>query len=177
MAAYLGIDALSGASPLGYAKHHGIGAMLGQFGSNTALYSNYLFSNVSGCIGEVSLAMILVGLLFLVFLRIIDIRIPLMFVSTLAILCMIFGIDPLFFALAGGTLFVAAFMITDYVTTPNTLKGRILFAIGCAVLTFIFRVYSSNAEGITYAVLLMNSVSPMIDRLTKPKPFGYVKKK
>lgn len=185
MAAYLGLDALSGASPLGYSTNNGYaiaaegsaGSLLNLIGSKTALYSNYLFSNPSGCIGEASAVLIIAGLLFLALLRIVDLRVPLTFIGTVGILAYVFGIDPIFYILSGGLLFVASFMATDYVTSPNTLKGRIIFALGCGILTFLIRIYSSYADGVTFAVLLMNAAVPLIDRFMVPKPFGYVAKK
>ncbi|MEG2429326.1 MAG: RnfABCDGE type electron transport complex subunit D, partial [Oscillospiraceae bacterium] len=78
---------------------------------------------------------------------------------------------------AGGLMLGAIFMATDYTTTPTTLKGRIIFAIGCGVITTVIRIFGSYDEGVSFAILFMNLISPLIDRVTRTKPFGKIMKK
>ncbi|MGM5487665.1 MAG: RnfABCDGE type electron transport complex subunit D [Nanobdellota archaeon] len=137
----------------------------------TSLFSVFT-GNVGGCIGETSAIALLAGGAFLIALRLIDWRIPAVYIGSLAVLMTIAGKDPLYQVMAGGLLIGAFFMATDYVTSPLARKGRIIFALGLGVLTFIFRFYSSMPEGVMYSILLMNATVPLIERYTKPKPFG-----
>ena len=96
-----------------------------------------------------------------------------MYIGSVFVFAFILGQDPIFHILAGGLLIGAFFMATDYVTSPITSRGRLIFGIGLGVLTVIIRLYSGLAEGVMYSILLMNSLTPLIDRFTKLKPFGY----
>jgi len=156
-------DGVTSATPLAIAKT-GIQSALSQF----SLASLFL-GRTGGCIGETSAAALLLGAGILVAYRIIDWKIPLLFVGTVAIFTIP---NSLFHVLSGGLLLGAIFMATDYITIPLTSKGRMIFAIGCGLLTVIFRLFSAMPEGVMYSILLMNAISPLIDRLTKPKPFG-----
>lgn len=89
----------------------------------------------------------------------------------------IMGQDPLFHLLAGGLVIGAFFMATDYVTSPITTKGQIIFGVGCGVLTSLIRIYGGYPEGVCYAILLMNAVTPLIDRYVKPRRFGEVSRR
>ena len=139
----------------------------------------------SGCIGEVSALLLLVGGLFLIFKKVISWRIPVSYILSYALLQWVFGGvrggnglccgEVLLPILSGGLMLGAFFMATDWVTTPTTPKGEIIFATGCGLFTFIIRCFGSLAEGVSLAILLMNMVSPTIDRFCKAKKFGYVK--
>ena len=145
------------------------------------------FGNVGGCIGEVSSLLLLVGGLFLIATHIITWHIPVVYLGSFALLSWVFGgipyglgafhgeiLLPLF---SGGLMLGAFFMATDGVTTPTTMKGEIIFALGCGFFTFLIRYFGSLPEGVSLAIILMNIVSPTIERFVRPKPFGYVKAK
>ncbi len=145
------------------------------------------FGNVGGCIGEVSSLLLLVGGIFLIAAKIITWRIPVVYIGSFALLSWMFGgipyglgafhgevLLPLF---TGGLMLGAFFMATDWVTTPTTPKGEIIFAAGCGFFTFLIRYFGSLPEGVSLAIILMNIVSPTIERFVRVKPFGYVRKK
>lgn len=167
------IDAVTSATPLAIAKSSGIATLVSSFGSKTELYRSLFFGNISGSLGETSALAILLGAALLLYLKIIDYRIPLVYLGTVFVGALLFDQDPLFHLLAGGLLIGAFFMATDYVTIPLTSKGRLIFAFGCGALTLLFRIVSEMPEGVMYSVLLMNITVPLIDRYTKNKPFGY----
>ena len=141
--------------------------------------------NIGGCIGEVSSLLLLVGGLFLIFKKIITWHIPVTYLASFAILSWIFGGVPrglglfsgevLYPLFTGGLFLGAFFMATDWVTTPTTKKGEIIFGIGCGFFTFLIRYFGSLPEGVSLAILLMNILTPTIDRFVRPKKFGYVK--
>ena len=146
---------------------------------------NAFFGNTAGCIGEVSAILLLAGGLFLIFRHVISWRIPAVFIGTFALFAWAFGGIPyglgvfhgeiLVPVFSGGLMLGAFFMATDWVTTPTTAKGEIIFAVGCGLLTFIIRYFGALPEGVSLAIILMNIVSPTIDRYIRPKKFGYVK--
>lgn len=130
------------------------------------------FGNVSGCIGEVSAAALLLGGIYLSIRRVINPLVPLTFIGTVFVFTWVLGENPVNHILAGGLMLGAIFMATDYSTTPATLKGKLIFALGCGVITTLIRVFGSYPEGVSFAILLMNLVTPLIDRCTQTKPFG-----
>lgn len=147
-------------------------------------YWDMFLGNMGGCIGEVSTLAILIGAVYLIAKKVISIRIPACFILTVAAVTFVFGGskglftgDALLHVLSGGLLLGAFFMATDYVTTPYTKKGQIIFGIGCGLITSVIRLYGGYPEGVTYAILLMNVVSPLIDKYVVPKKFGAVKEK
>jgi len=164
-----GADAITSATPLseGFVFE----------GSKTALYKNLFFGNTAGSIGETSALLILVAFLILVILKITDWKIPVIFVATVAVMSLLWGDDVLFQVMAGGLMFGAVFMATDYVTTPVTGIGKSLFALGCGLITFVIRKFGAMPEGVCFAILIMNGFTPLIDRYIRPKPFGFVKEK
>ncbi|MFH1848602.1 MAG: RnfABCDGE type electron transport complex subunit D [archaeon] len=137
-----------------------------------ASYVKLITGNISGCLGETSAILLLAGAIMLLALRIIDWRIPAGFIGTVLVGTMVLGQDPVFHVLAGGLLIGAFFMATDYVTSPITKKGRLIFGIGCGLLVVVIRIFSGLPEGVTYAILLMNGLTPLIERFTKPRRFG-----
>lgn len=132
--------------------------------------------NVAGSIGEVSKMMILLGLVYLVLTKVISWRIPVCMLATTALMTWVLGGDPLRAVLTGGVLFGAVFMATDYTTTPMTAKGQIAFAVGAGLIVTIIRKFGAYPEGVTYAILLMNCITPLIDRSMRPKLYGQLKK-
>ena len=147
-------------------------------------YLQMFLGQTGGCIGEVSALALLIGAAYLIIKRVISIRIPAAYLLTFAFFTFMLGGqnglftgDALRHLLSGGVVLGAFFMATDYVTTPCTKKGQIVFGIGCGLITAIIRLYGGYPEGVSYAILLMNVVSPLIDKATVPKRFGAVKEK
>ncbi|MEW5932131.1 MAG: RnfABCDGE type electron transport complex subunit D [Bacillota bacterium] len=142
-------------------------------------YRDLFVGSVPGCLGETSALALLAGGLYLIWRRVIDWRIPACYLGTAAVLGWVLGGprglfrgDPLYHLLAGGLMLGAFFMATDWVTTPVTRRGRIVFAVGCGILTVLIRVYGGYPEGVSYSILLMNLATPLIDRYTVPRQFG-----
>ena len=141
-------------------------------GSKSTLYNSLFLGSVSGSIGETSALAILIAAIFLLYKKIIDWRTVVSYIGGVLILAIVLGQDPVFHILAGGVLFGAVFMATGYMSTPVTKNGRLIFGFGCALLTMIIRLYAGAPEGVTFAILMMNALTPLIDRYTIPKPFG-----
>ncbi len=166
----LSVDAFSGATPLFLAKQVRAGELVYSF---TRFYQPYLIQNPYGCIGEVSALLIVLGGLFLIVFRVVNWEIPLGYIGASALTAAIFGGDVVFHLLAGGLLFGAFFMATDYVTTPLTRQGRFIFGLGCGFLNILIRLFSTGfVEATTYAILFMNALTPLIDYFLKPRRFG-----
>ena len=126
-----------------------------------------------GCIGEVSAAALLLGAAYLLVRRVITWHIPVSFLATGAVCAWIMGGAPVLTQLlTGGVVLGACFMATDYVTSPTTAKGRLIFGCGCGLLCMLIRRYGAYPEGCSFAILVMNAFAPLISRWTKPKPFG-----
>ena len=128
-----------------------------------------------GAIGEVSIAAILIGFIYLVARRVIHFETPLVFVATVFVLSLIVDnsvISAVYQVLAGGLVFGAVFMATDYVTTPITRSGKMIFALGCGLITFLIRYFGNYPEGVSFSILLMNILSPYIEKWTAPKALG-----
>lgn len=148
--------------------------------------SNAFWGNIGGVIGEVSAAALLIGAAFLALKRIIEWRIPVFYIGTVFVLVYVFGginglfsasiLLPVFHIFTGGLILGAFFMATDMVTTPVTKRGRIIFGLGCGILTVVIRLVGGYPEGVSYSILLMNIAVPLIDKYTIPKTFGEVKK-
>ena len=146
---------------------------------------NLFWGNIGGCIGEVSVFALLLGAAYLLYKNIIEWRIPLFYIGTVFVLSFFLaplkgsGFSPMlpfFHIFSGGLMLGAFFMATDYTTTPITKSGRIIFAIGCGILTVVIRLYGGYPEGVCYSILFMNVLTPLIDKFTMPKAFGRVKK-
>ncbi len=128
-----------------------------------------------GSIGEVCALAILVGFVYLVVKKVIHFAVPVAFVGTVFVLTLIITNDPgaaLYHVLGGGLLLGAVFMATDYATTPLTNRGKVVFAIGCGLITVLIRIYGSYPEGVSFSILIMNILSPYIEKLMAKKPFG-----
>lgn len=139
---------------------------------------NLFIGTVPGCIGETSALAIIIGAIWLFYRGHIDWRIPGGFIGVVFILGLISGgfSMGLYHVLAGGVLLGALFMATDMVTSPVTPVGKIIFGMGCGLVTMLIRLFGSLPEGVTFGILLMNGLTPIIDNLTVPKKFGEVKK-
>lgn len=138
------------------------------------------FGLTSGCLGEVCAAALILGGIYLVIRKVISPVIPVVYISTVAILMLIAfkgDINMVAYEILGGGLILGAiFMATDYTTTPITFKGKIVFAIGCGLITSVIRLFGSLPEGVSFSIILMNIFVPHIENLTTPKPFGAEKK-
>ena len=130
------------------------------------------FGMRSGCIGETSAALLLVGGIYLMLRRIISPVIPVSFIGTVVILSLLFRENLTVYLFGGGLFLGAIFMATDYTTSPVTPLGKLIFGIGCGILAFVIRKWSALPEGVSYAILLMNILTPHINKLTLYKPFG-----
>lgn len=139
-------------------------------------YLELFIGKNSGCIGETCVIAILIGFIYLLAKKVIKPTIPLYYVGSFSVLAAILSlfteINVIYQILSGGLLICAVFMATDYVTSPVTNKGKVIYGIGCGALTLLIRLYSSLPEGASYAVLLMNIATPLIERITIPKSFG-----
>jgi electron transport complex protein RnfD len=162
-------DGVTGATPLNVAKLEGINVLTERVPN---LYQRLFTGNVAGSLGETSALALLVGGIFLIAFKVIDWRIPLTYLTSVFVFSFIFNQDPIFSILAGGLIIGAFFMATDYATIPMTKKGRLIFGLGCGILTVLIRVFSSYPEGVTFAILLMNAFTPLIERYTKPRIYG-----
>lgn len=169
--AYIPVDVTTQATPLGIVKE----------GLDLALPSNmdmFLgFPGVYGAIGEISALALLLGGIYLIVRGIISWRIPTFYLVTVVVMAFLFGEDPIFQLCAGGLMLGAFFMATDYVSSPSTPIGQIIFAVGCGLLTMIIRKFGGYPEGVSYSILLMNCAAPLIQKYTKPRVYGTTKKK
>lgn len=140
-------------------------------------YSTYdlLMGNVPGTIGEVCKIAILIGFLYMLFVGTVKWHIPVVFVGMVALMTWLTGGDAVKAVLSGGLLFGAVFMATDYVTNPMLTSGQVIFALGCGVLVTVIRMGPAYPEGVTFAILVMNILTPLIDRLTGRRVYGTVK--
>lgn len=168
------VEAYSGATPLADIRNGGLGAV------NTM---DMLLGRTAGTIGETCVIAIVIGAIFLILMGVINLRIPASYIITFAVFMLIFGKEPmnaqyLAAQLCGGGLMLGAFfMATDYVTSPITPRGQIIFGICCGLLTGIFRCFGANAEGVSFAIILSNLLVPLIEKISVPRAFGLVKEK
>ena len=164
-ASLLGADAATGATPLAEPMR-------------AVPLKDLFLGTTGGCIGETSAVALLIGAVFLLATRVISLHVPVAFLSSAAFFGWmmspggLFHGNPLQSILTGGVILGAFFMATDYVTGPLTRKGQVIFGIGCGALTMLIRRFGAYPEGVTYAILLMNAVSPLIDRFVTTKPYG-----
>ena len=172
MVRFEGVDGVTAATPL----HHMVMPALPE---ETVL--DMFLGNCPGSIGEISALALLVGGAYLVYRKVISVRIPAAYIGTVAVLTLVFyktdaPIDWMLYSLfSGGLMLGAIFMATDYATSPVTANGQIIYGIGCGVLTVVFRYFGLFPEGVTYAILLMNALVWIIDRYTAPRRFGVKK--
>ena len=174
-------DAMSTATPLklinakeGIALSASEIAKTLNLGSSTDLYTQLILGNHAGCIGETSILLILLGFAYLLFKKVIDWRTPVTMMITAVAITAIGGINPILTLTSGGLAFGAVFMATDYVTSPVTPKGKLLFGAGCGLITGLIRLFSGMPEGVMYSILIMNAVVPFLNKII-PVKYGYVK--
>ncbi len=174
------LDATTGATPLGIVKE-GLanGKSLSELMSQVPSFVDMLLGKMGGSAGEVAALAILIGLIYMLYRKIITWHIPVSVLGTIAIFTGILNFSnpeafagPVFHLLTGGALLGAVFMATDYVTSPMTNKGMIIFGVGIGVITVLIRVFGAYPEGMSFAILIMNAFVPLIDRYVKPKSFG-----
>jgi len=169
------IDGITGATPLQLIKTTSVSELLS---SGRLSISDMFLGLTGGTIGETSSIMLLLGGAYLVYRKVITLHIPLAYVGTLAVFVMIFGgqgMNPYYLAahiFGGGLLIGAIFMATDYVTSPITKNGRILFGICLGILTGLYRIYGGNAGGVSFAIIFGNLLVPLIEKATMPVAFG-----
>ncbi len=169
-------DAVTAATPL--ASMH----MNGTIDESAGTILDMFLGNVGGCIGETSVVLLLIGFVYLLVRKVITPRIPLAYIGTVAVLAFLFpqGNDRITWMAAqlfsGGLMLGAIFMATDYVTSPLTKLGQVIYAIGCGVLTILIRYFGGYNEGVSYAILVMNCVVVLLDRIGRPTKFGAPKK-
>lgn len=140
--------------------------------SGNAKYIDLFLGKTGGSLGETCALALIIGGVFLMVTRVISPSTPVAFIGTVAAMTWIFGGDPLYQVLSGGLLLGAFFMATDYATTPITQRGKIIFGIGCGLITFVIRQWGGMPEGVSFSILLMNIITPYIDMATKKKAVG-----
>lgn len=165
------LDAVTGATPLALVKQ-GVEA-----GKVLPSYVSLFWGSVGGSLGETSALALLLGGLYLVYRGHITWHVPVSYIGTVVVLSAVLGQDPLYHMLAGGLFLGAFFMATDWVTTPITDRGRLIFGLGAGILTVLIRKFGGYPEGVCYSILLMNGATPLIDRYVKQRKLGEVKSK
>lgn len=158
-----GTDATTTATPL---------AVLKQGGEFNFSYMDLFLGSTGGCLGETCALALILGGVYLIVRRVISPVIPVTYLATVTVISLIAGRDPLVDLLTGGLMIGAFFMATDYTTSPISRNGRIIYAIGCGVFTMLIRMFASLPEGVSYSIVLMNILVPLIERVSLPKPFG-----
>src|SRR5699024_985122 len=169
MSEYINPDGMASATPLSIMKDGGT-----SLPSITRMFTG----DIGGVIGETSSILLLIGAAYLLIRKVIDWKIPTFYIGSTAIMLLLLGVDVSllpYHLLGGGLILGAFFMATDYSSSPITPKGKIIFGIGAGVLTALIRVKGGMPEGVSYAIILMNIATPVIERFTKPKVFGEVK--
>ncbi len=162
-------DAVTTATPLGI-LNEGTGEALPS-------YLDMFLGKTGGCLGETCALAIILGGLYLIARKVISPVIPVTYLATAVVFSALLGRDPLIDLLSGGLLLGAFFMATDYTTSPIHFKGRIIFAIGCGIFTMLIRQFGSLPEGVSYSIVIMNILVPLIEKFVSPTPFGKEKKK
>ncbi len=176
------LDAVTGATPLGLVKEglsngEPVSELMTQIPTNMQM----LIGNMGGSLGEVAGIAIIIGLIWMLYKKVITWHIPVSMIGSIIILTGIFWLinpekyaDPVFHLLTGGVLLGAVFMATDYVTSPMTTKGMLIFGTGIGLLTVVIRLFGAYPEGVSFAILIMNAFVPLINMYVKPKRFGEV---
>lgn len=161
-------DAKTSATPLGLLQH-------GDF-KNMPSNMDMFLGTIGGSMGEISALALLIGGIFLIWKKVISPITPLCFIGVVAIFALLAGEDPIFHICAGGVMIGAFFMATDYATTPITNMGKVIFGIGCGFVTMSIRLFGSYPEGVSFAIVLMNMCTPLIDIACQKKLYGGAKK-
>lgn len=179
----LAVDATSGATPLALVKEAvKSGKSLTAISDQIPSYGDMFFGNIGGSMGEISALLLLIGFAYLLLRKVISWHIPVFILGTIFIFSGILHladptqyIDPLFQLLSGGALLGAIYMATDMVTSPMNAKGQLIYGLGIGVLTVAIRTWGSYPEGMSFAILIMNAFTPLINTYCKPKRFGEAK--
>ena len=175
-----GIDALTSATPLGIIKE-GItnGTPVSEISAKLPATTDMLFGNIGGSLGEISAILLILGGLYMLLKKVITWHIPVSIIVTVALVATIFWlnnpsvyINPVYHILTGGLMLGAIFMATDMVSSPMNPKGQIIYGIGIGLITISIRLFGAYPEGISFAILIMNAVTPLINTYVKPKRFG-----
>lgn len=159
------LDAITGATPLA----------MNAAGDAPYSYMDMMFGLHAGALGETCIITLLAGYVFLLVMRVVDAWATVPFIATVAVITGFAGQDAIYHVLSGGLALGAFYMATDYTTTPMTPKGKIIFGIGCGVITALVRLFAAAPEGVAFSILFMNMFTPLIDRYTRPQPAGGVK--
>ena len=159
------LDAITGATPLA----------MNAAGDAPYSYMDMMFGLHAGALGETCIITLLAGYVFLLVMRVVDAWATVPFIATVAVITGFAGQDAIYQVLSGGLALGAFYMATDYTTTPMTPKGKIIFGIGCGVITALVRLFAAAPEGVAFSILFMNMFTPLIDRYTRPQPAGGVK--
>lgn len=159
------LDAITGATPLA----------MNAAGDAPYSYMDMMFGLHAGALGETCIITLLAGYVFLLVMRVVDAWATVPFIVTVAVITGFAGQDAIYQVLSGGLALGAFYMATDYTTTPMTPKGKIIFGIGCGVITALVRLFAAAPEGVAFSILFMNMFTPLIDRYTRPQPAGGVK--
>ncbi len=173
-----GVDAVSTATPLFVLKHYGISGLIEKFGSLSSIYGSFFIGWRPGCIGETSALLLVLGGLYLIYKKYITWHIPVSMIVSVGILTWIFGGDtlftgqPLVAVLSGGVVLGAFYMATDYVTSPTQKSAKLVFGTCIGALTVLIRLKGGYPEGVCYAILLMNPLTPAFEQWFKPKRFA-----
>jgi electron transport complex protein RnfD len=177
-----GVDAVTGATPLGIIKEAlNNGVPVSEIVSKLPVPKDLFLGNMGGSLGEISALLLILGGIYLLFAKVITWHIPVSVIGSAVLLAGIFWlvnpelyINPVYHLLSGGLMLGAIYMATDMVSSPMTPKGQIVFGIGIGVLTILIRLFGAYPEGISFAILIMNAMVPLLNRYIKPKRFGEV---
>jgi Na+-translocating ferredoxin:NAD+ oxidoreductase subunit D len=181
-----GLDKVTCATPLSMVKHGQMSLFSHEFSSTPELFWKLFLGVHGGCIGETCSILLILGGIYLILKKYVDWQIPAAFIGATLLFVLFFGgnrgnlpaVSALILHLfSGGLILGAFFMATDYVTSPSTLAGRIVFGAGCGLITGIIRIWGSDPEGVCYAILIMNALTPIIDDRLRPRPYGQGKEK
>ena len=164
-------DAVSTATPLAIISSEAAGTA----GNQLPSLMNMFLGVRGGCLGETCTLALLLGGIYLVCRRVITWHTPVIYIGTVFLFTLALGQSPVYQIMSGGLMLGAIFMATDYVTTPYSTVGKIIFGLGAGILTVIIRVYGSYPEGVSYSILLMNIITPYLNRIRVPKPLGGAK--
>ena len=168
------LDAVTTATPLSFLKNGAAG--LADLSSNGISLADMMIGNIGGCIGETSAILLLLGGVYLMYKGIINYVIPVFYIATVFILTFLLGGFNITFAIyqlfAGGLMLGGFFMLTDYTTSPMTKKGQIIYAVLAGLITTVIRMYGGYPEGVSYSILLVNCLAPLIDKFVRNRAFG-----
>lgn len=183
---FFAVDLVTKATPLDLIKRSAENPQLldefrESFPNGMVMLKEFLLGFRGGCVGETCALLLILGGLYLIWKKYIDWQIPVTYIATVGVFAIIFGREPfngqvlptlIFHIFSGGLILGAFFMATDYVTTPSTVKGRVIFALGCGILTGVIRMWGGFPEGVCYSILIMNGFVPIIDNKTRPRVYG-----